>query len=166
MKIVCDTNVLISGILFDGNARQILDLAARGAVTNAISADILNEAQGVLLRPKFGLATSQVLGILELFRDTFETVIPDCPVAAITDDPDDNRILEALLFKFEGRPVGVKNIAVAVSEEVDTIEDVYEPFLIQEGYIVRTPQGRVATRSAYAHLGFAFPENGEQPRLL
>jgi putative PIN family toxin of toxin-antitoxin system len=97
MKIVCDTNVLISGILFGGNARQILDLATRGAVTNAISADILNEAQGVLLRPKFGLSTSQVLGILELFRDTFETVIPDCPVAAITDDPDDNRILEAAL---------------------------------------------------------------------
>ena len=97
MKIVCDTNVLISGILFGGNARQILDLATRGAVTNAISADILNEAQGVLLRPKFGLSTSQVLGILELFRDTFETVIPGCPVAAITDDPDDNRILEAAL---------------------------------------------------------------------
>ncbi len=68
-------------------------------------------------------------------------------------DEMDNRILEALLFKFEGRPVGVKNIAVAVSEEVDTIEDVYEPFLIQEGYIVRTPQGRIATRKAAQRFG-------------
>lgn len=87
-------------------------------------------------------------------------------------DEMDNRILEALLFKFDGRPVGVKNLAVAVGEEDDTIEEVYEPFLIQEGYLLRTPQGRVATRKAALRFGLAdrrlpplqpdlFPEAGD-----
>ena len=61
------------------------------------SAPVLHIELENKLRPKFGLSTSHVLGILELFRDTFETVIPSCPVAAITDDPNDNRILEAAL---------------------------------------------------------------------
>ncbi len=60
-------------------------------------------------------------------------------------DEMDNRILEAIICKFKGGPVGLKTIAVAVGEEVETIEDVYEPFLIQEGYLMRTPQGRIAT---------------------
>ncbi|MCK5804139.1 MAG: Holliday junction branch migration DNA helicase RuvB [Lentisphaeria bacterium] len=68
-------------------------------------------------------------------------------------DEMDNRILEAVLHKFGGGPVGLKNLAVAVSEETETIEDVYEPFLIQEGYLMRTPQGRVATQKAYERFG-------------
>lgn len=68
-------------------------------------------------------------------------------------DEMDNRILEALLFKFHGRPTGVKNLAVAIGEEVDTIEDVYEPFLIQEGFLLRTPQGRLATPKAAQRFG-------------
>jgi len=63
-------------------------------------------------------------------------------------DEMDNRILEAILFKFGGKPVGLKSLAVAVGEEVETIEEVHEPFLIQEGYLMRTPQGRVATARA------------------
>lgn len=68
-------------------------------------------------------------------------------------DEMDNRILEAILIRFNGRPVGLKNLAVAVGEEVETIEDVYEPFLIQEGYLMRTPQGRVATPKAAKRFG-------------
>ena len=68
-------------------------------------------------------------------------------------DEMDNRILEAILFKFGGRPVGLKSLAVAVGEEVETIEDVYEPFLIQEGYLMRTPQGRIATQKAADRFG-------------
>ena len=97
MNIVCDTNVLISGILFPGHSRKILQLASRGVVTNAISADILREAEDVLLRPKFSLSPEQVLSIVALFRDTFVFVTPSRRVTAIQADPDDNRILEAAL---------------------------------------------------------------------
>ncbi len=68
-------------------------------------------------------------------------------------DDMDNRILSTLIEKFKGGPVGISNIATAVGEEAGTIEEVYEPFLIQEGYIVRTPRGREATEKAYRHLG-------------
>lgn len=68
-------------------------------------------------------------------------------------DDMDNRILSTLIEKFKGGPVGISNIATAVGEESGTIEDVYEPYLIQEGYIVRTPRGREATEKAYKHLG-------------
>lgn len=65
----------------------------------------------------------------------------------------DRRLLLALLEKFDGGPVGVDSLAAAISEERDTIEDVLEPYLIQQGYMVRTPRGRMATRSAYLHFG-------------
>jgi Holliday junction DNA helicase RuvB len=68
-------------------------------------------------------------------------------------DDMDNRILTTLIDKFKGGPTGINNIASAVSEEAGTIEEVYEPFLIQEGYIMRTPRGREATEKAYKHLG-------------
>lgn len=67
-------------------------------------------------------------------------------------DEMDNRILSTLIDKFKGGPTGINNIATAVGEEAGTIEEVYEPFLIQEGYIVRTPRGREATERAYLHL--------------
>ena len=75
-------------------------------------------------------------------------------------DEMDNRILETILYKFSGGPVGIKTLSVAVAEEMDTIEDVYEPFLIQEGYLMRTPQGRVATPKAAERFGL---ESGSEP---
>ena len=68
-------------------------------------------------------------------------------------DDMDNRILLTIIEKFKGGPVGVNTIATAVGEEAGTIEEVCEPFLIQEGYLMRTPRGRVATDLAYKHLG-------------
>jgi len=70
-------------------------------------------------------------------------------------DEMDLRILETLVHKFSGGPVGLNTIAVSVGEEPDTIEEVYEPFLIQEGYLERTPKGRLATPSCYQRLGLA-----------
>jgi Holliday junction DNA helicase RuvB len=70
-------------------------------------------------------------------------------------DEMDVRILETLVHKFNGGPVGLNTIAVSVGEEPDTIEEVYEPFLIQEGYLERTPKGRVATQACYTRLGLA-----------
>jgi Holliday junction DNA helicase RuvB len=76
-------------------------------------------------------------------------------------DDMDNKILSTLIEKFKGGPTGINNIATAVGEEAGTIEEVYEPFLIQEGYIMRTPRGREATEKAYKHLGRNKPgDNG------
>ena len=69
----------------------------------------------------------------------------------------DRRLLLALIEKFDGGPVGVDSLAAAISEERGTIEDVLEPYLIQQGYVIRTPRGRMATRSAYLHFGLPAP---------
>ena len=65
----------------------------------------------------------------------------------------DRRLLEAIIQKFSGGPVGLDNLASAIGEEKDTIEDVIEPYLIQQGYLMRTPRGRVASPKAYNHFG-------------
>ncbi len=72
-------------------------------------------------------------------------------------DRTDRAVLEALCVTFAGQPVGLSTLAVAVSEEPDTVEEVYEPFLMKQGLLVRTPRGRMATPAAYAHLGRAAP---------
>src|SRR5712691_3546528 len=72
-------------------------------------------------------------------------------------DPMDRKILATLIDKFGGGPVGVDTVATAVGEQPDTLEDVYEPFLMMEGYLVRTPRGRAATPRAYEHLGRTIP---------
>ena len=81
-------------------------------------------------------------------------------------DEMDKRILEAIIVKFGGGPVGVSSLAVAVGEEPDTIEEVYEPYLIMEGYLNRTPQGRIATEASYKKLGLKPNSGGKQANLL
>ena len=81
-------------------------------------------------------------------------------------DEIDRRVLAVIIEKFEGGPVGLETIAAAISEESDTIMDVVEPYLLQLGFLDRTPRGRVATRNAYAHLDCEYPERAEQGRLL
>ena len=76
-------------------------------------------------------------------------------------DSVDKKILEALIDKFSGGPVGMDNLAIAVSQEADSLSDVIEPYLIKAGFITRTPRGRVATAKAYKHLGRKIaPEGG------
>lgn len=77
-------------------------------------------------------------------------------------DEMDNKILSTLIHKFNGRPVGISTISTAVGEEADTLEEVYEPFLIQEGYLVRTPRGRQVTEKAMLHLGIKPLENQQK----
>lgn len=77
-------------------------------------------------------------------------------------DAVDRRMLTAMIEKFNGRPVGLDTIAAATGEDASTIEDVYEPYLLQLGFIARTPRGRVLLPDAYKHMGFAPPENGNQ----
>ena len=74
-------------------------------------------------------------------------------------DETDRRLLRVVIEKFNGGPVGVNTIAAILSEEVDAIEDIYEPFLMQIGFLQRTPRGRVATKLAYDHLGIEFKQS-------
>jgi len=77
-------------------------------------------------------------------------------------DAMDRRLLMAIIEKFDGGPVGVENLAAAIGEERGTIEDVLEPFLIQQGFIMRTARGRMATRNAYVEFGLKPPPRNDQ----
>jgi Holliday junction DNA helicase RuvB len=82
-------------------------------------------------------------------------------------DKVDRAVLSALCEQFRGGPVGLSTLAISVGEQTETVEDVYEPFLIQQGLIARTPRGRVAMPAAYEHLGLAVPkQRGDQPGLF
>jgi Holliday junction DNA helicase RuvB len=78
----------------------------------------------------------------------------------------DRKLLSAVLEKFAGGPVGIDNLAAAVGEERDTLEDVVEPYLIQQGFLQRTPRGRIAARAAYEHFGLAVPPSPRGPDLF
>ena len=77
----------------------------------------------------------------------------------------DQKYLQTLLHKFDGGPVGIDNIAAAIGEERDTIEDAIEPYLIQEGFIQRTPRGRCATARCYQYFNLTPPQTGRTPPL-
>ena len=69
----------------------------------------------------------------------------------------DRKILETLILQFQGGPVGIETLAASIGEDSGTLEDVYEPYLIQNGFLNRTPRGRMATALAYQHLGYDMP---------
>jgi Holliday junction DNA helicase RuvB len=81
-------------------------------------------------------------------------------------DDMDARILRVIIEQFEGGPVGVNTVAAAVGEDPGTIEEVYEPFLMQQGFLARTPRGRIATPGAYRHFGFTPPKAAAQPTMF
>lgn len=81
-------------------------------------------------------------------------------------DAIDRRMLDAMIVKFGGRPVGLDTIAAAIGEDASTIEDVYEPYLLQLGFITRTPRGRILLPGAYAHMGYTPPTEGTQASFL
>ena len=72
----------------------------------------------------------------------------------------DRKLLRAMIDKFGGGPVGLSTLSIAIGEEPDTVEDVYEPYLLQQGLIMRTPRGRVCTPAAFEHLGLEAPQDG------
>ncbi len=98
-------------------------------------------------------------------RPVADAALDMLDVDALGFDVMDRKLLLAVLEKFGGGPVGVDNLAAAIGEERDTIEDVLEPFLIQQGFLQRTPRGRIATLSAYRHFGIAQPATGPTPDL-
>ncbi|RYZ19990.1 MAG: Holliday junction branch migration DNA helicase RuvB [Chitinophagaceae bacterium] len=143
-----------------------------------LRAEITAEAAGEIARRSRG--TPRIAnGLLRRVRD-FAQVLNDSMIdIGITQhalralnvdehglDEMDNRILSAIIEKFKGGPVGITTIATAVGEESGTIEEVYEPFLIQEGFLQRTPRGREATEKAYSHLGKNRPRFGSSGDLF
>jgi holliday junction DNA helicase RuvB len=125
-----------------------LELARRSRGTPRIANRLLRRVRDFAQVRAGGVITREVadqaLALLEIDEMGFDTM--------------DRSILLTIIDKFGGGPVGLDTIAAAISEESDTIEDVYEPFLIQNGFLNRTPRGRVATAAAYSHFGRIAPE--------
>ena len=107
---------------------------------------------------------AEVRGDGRITKETADHALAMLEVDAIGLDPMDRRLMETILYKFDGGPVGVESLAVSVSEEVSTIEDVYEPYLIMIGFIKRTPRGREATPIARKYFGLQ--EQGNQGDLF
>ncbi|QBE63045.1 Holliday junction branch migration DNA helicase RuvB [Pseudoduganella lutea] len=93
----------------------------------------------------------------DITKDVADAALVMLDVDTVGFDVMDRKLLEAVLYKFNGGPVGIGNLAAAIGEAADTIEDVLEPYLIQQGYLQRTPRGRVATPAAYEHFGLKPP---------
>ncbi len=107
---------------------------------------------------------AEVRGDGRIGADTARGALDLLEVDAAGFDVMDRRLLEAVVHKFDGGPVGLDNLAAVVGEEPGTLEDVVEPYLIQQGYLMRTPRGRMATRHAWLHLGLQAPEGSAAPR--
>jgi holliday junction DNA helicase RuvB len=137
-----------------------------------VKADIVNE--GAMEIAKRSRGTPRIANrLLRRVRDYAEVKADGMITADVADaalkmldvdpvgfDLMDRKLLEAIMYKFDGGPVGVDNLAAAIGEERDTIEDVLEPYLIQQGFLQRTPRGRVATALTYRHFGIVAPDAG------
>ncbi|MBC7573389.1 MAG: Holliday junction branch migration DNA helicase RuvB [Herminiimonas sp.] len=108
---------------------------------------------------------AEVKGNGEITKPIADAALIMLDVDAVGFDLMDRKLLEAVLFKFGGGPVGLDNLAAAIGEERDTIEDVLEPYLIQQGFLQRTPRGRIATPAAYQHFGVTAPRTGPNGEL-
>ena len=142
--------ILAVGI--DADATQELALRSRGTprIANRLLKRVRDYAQ---VRHEGHISTEVAKAALQLFQVDDEGL-----------DRVDREILNLILRKFDGGPVGLSTLAVAIGEEADTIEDVYEPYLLQRGFLMRTPRGRVLTRLGYLHCGAKPP--GGSPTLF
>src|SRR5213594_1092675 len=109
---------------------------------------------------------AQVRAQGSITREVADAALKMLDVDVLGLDVMDRKLLSAVIEKFSGGPVGLENLAHAIGEEADTIEDVLEPYLIQQGYLQRTPRGRVATLSAYRHLGLTAPKQSDSGALF
>jgi len=135
-----------------GGARQI---ASRARGTPRIVNRLLRRVRDFAEVQADGVITEQVainaMDMLEVDPSGFDAM--------------DRRLLQTIIDKFDGGPVGVESLAAAVGEERGTIEDVLEPYLIQQGFMMRTARGRVVTRNAYLHFGLTPPARDAMPEL-
>jgi Holliday junction DNA helicase RuvB len=143
----------ILGIMIDPDGSN--ELAGRSRGTPRIANRLLRRSRDFAQVRADGVITLKVV----------QNALKLLEIDEIGLDQMDRMILLTIIDKFSGGPVGLDTLAAAICEESDTIEDVYEPFLIQQGFLNRTPRGRMASRSAYLHFARAFPE-GPQGRLF
>ena len=109
---------------------------------------------------------AQVKAHGEVTADVADAALQMLKVDANGFDQMDRRLLKAVIEKFDGGPVGLDSLAAAIGEERGTIEDVLEPYLIQQGYLMRTPRGRMATRASFIHFGLNPPKTADSPDLF
>jgi Holliday junction DNA helicase RuvB len=108
---------------------------------------------------------AQVMADSTITEDIARAALSQLEIDSIGLDEIDHKVLHTIIEKFNGGPVGLDTIAASISEESDTVTDVYEPYLMQLGFLERTPRGRVATRLAYEHLGLPY-QKSDQPKML
>ncbi|MBI5653935.1 MAG: Holliday junction branch migration DNA helicase RuvB [Chloroflexi bacterium] len=153
METIVHRSAAILGVAID--ATGISEIARRARGTPRVANRLLKRVRDYAQVRADGAITAPVanaaLAMLE--------------VDALGLDEVDRKVLRAIVEKYGGGPVGLETIAASISEEADTIMDVYEPYLIQLGFIDRTTRGRVATKRAYAHLGIAYPESPQEKLL-
>ncbi len=154
METIVDRSARILGAEIE--AQAVREIAQRSRGTPRVTNRLLKRVRDYAQVRADGKITAQVahqaLAMLEVDELGLDEI--------------DRKVLRTIIEKFGGGPVGLDTIAAAVSEEADTIMDVYEPYLLQLGFLDRTPRGRTATRRAYEHLGSPTPDRIEQNRLL
>jgi len=151
-RIVTRSASLLNAAIVDEGA---LEIAKRSRGTPRIANRLLRRVRDY----------AEVKGDGRITKEIADAALQMLDVDPVGFDLMDRKLLEAILFKFNGGPVGLDNLAAAIGEERDTIEDVLEPYLIQQGYLQRTPRGRIATPAAYAHFGIAAPRSGPNGEL-
>ena len=145
-KIVTRSAALLKANIDDAGA---LEIARRARGTPRIANRLLRRVRDY----------AEVKGNGDITRELADAALRMLDVDHVGFDVMDRKLLEAVLYKFGGGPVGIGNLAAAIGEAADTIEDVLEPYLIQQGYLQRTPRGRVATPQAYQHFGVNPPRS-------
>ncbi len=157
------TNEELAQIILRSSSILKVEITADGAAEIARRARGTPRVANRLLRRVRDYAQVKGSGIVEAKIACLALDMMDVDEEGL--DEMDKTILETIIEKFGGGPVGVKSLSIAVGEETDTIEEVYESFLVRKGFLKRTPQGRVATPHAYKHLGLAGPETDQQSLL-
>ena len=154
METIVDRSARILAISIDAGGTEAIARRARGTprVANRLLKRVRDYAQVRAGGTITAEVAHQALGLLEVDELGLDDV--------------DRKILRTIIEKFGGGPVGLETIGAALSEEADTIMDVYEPYLLQLGFLERTPRGRVATPLAYQHLGLTYVQGPNQPALL
>jgi Holliday junction DNA helicase RuvB len=152
-QIVTRSAMVLNVEIAEGGAHEI---ARRSRGTPRVANRLLRRVRDYAQVKADGVITQDVASQLLRMIDVDEFGLDDM----------DARILKTIIEKFEGGPVGLNNIGAAIGEDSTTIEEVYEPFLVQHGFLQRTPRGRVATPLAYRHFGYTPPSQSGQPSLF
>ncbi len=130
------------------NAQASLDIAKRSRGTPRIANRLLKRVRDY----------AEVLGTGEITKEITDQALAKMEIDELGLDFIDRKILESIIYKFGGGPVGLDTLSATISEDPGTIEDVYEPYLLQLGFIARTPRGRIVLENAYRHLGISIPQ--------